>query len=335
MNKKEFHIIITNDKNGISGCLHGAHFGRSIFEVAFDPLTVLCDLLNTVDYEDQSPYVQENYHFKADYRNHPFFRDEEYQAAIDKGFPRPHGFTLFYNAVDELKVIFENNQNASLNRFEVYKQFYGLEFTNVIEFQRINPMYNKHEFCKKHNWLKNDPDSEYQYETLSYDKKSDNSHTMKAVLEDADNQDVPKRFTYVCHSLEDIIFSVWHYLILLRYKFNRCNHCGNHFATKTLKQKYCKRNSPYEAYQHLGCEQAVRNIAQKLKRRKNAIERHYREDIKFQLQFDPVEFDVLCKKYSDASKRYSSVKNLKVYENYLYSPQFEKVKDTKSENKKS
>ena len=89
------------------------------------------------------------------------------------------------------------------------------------------------------------------------------------------NNNEPFRFTYSCYSLEDIIFSICHFHILHNYKFNfkinRCIHCGKYFATKTFKQKYCKGKSPYKGCELLNCEQAVRDVRQKLARQKKSI----------------------------------------------------------------
>lgn len=78
-------------------------------------------------------------------------------------------------------------------------------------------------------------------------------------------------FIYRCHVMEDVPFAILHYLVLNQYKFKMCEHCGKYFATKTLKQKYCMRKSPYKGYEHLECSQAVDHLNKKLAKRKKSI----------------------------------------------------------------
>jgi hypothetical protein len=71
--------------------------------------------------------------------------------------------------------------------------------------------------------------------------------------------------------MEDIPFAILHYLILNEYQFRQCEHCEKYFATKTLKQKYCMRKSPYKGCAHLECGEAVDHLMKKIKKRKKSI----------------------------------------------------------------
>lgn len=75
-----------------------------------------------------------------------------------------------------------------------------------------------------------------------------------------------ENFKYACYFSTDIIFSILHFLAFNEYKICKCVHCGKYFATYSNKNKYCTRKSPYPNYEHLNCEQAVRNFQQYGKR---------------------------------------------------------------------
>lgn len=78
-------------------------------------------------------------------------------------------------------------------------------------------------------------------------------------------------YIYRCHSMTDISFATWHYLLTNGYKFKRCEHCGKYFATKSLKTKYCPRKSPYKNYGHLTCAVAVDHLKKAIKKRERNI----------------------------------------------------------------
>ena len=61
------------------------------------------------------------------------------------------------------------------------------------------------------------------------------------------------------------------YALLYNYGFNdlrivQCGLCGRWFATPNMREKYCSRNALLAGYEHLHCEQAVRNALQNLQR---------------------------------------------------------------------
>lgn len=85
-------------------------------------------------------------------------------------------------------------------------------------------------------------------------------------------------FFYECYSLSDVVYSILHFLTINKYKFNKCHHCGQYFATPSNKQIYCPRNSSYRNFEHLSCEQAVRNIFQKIRRKQRKIYRNLSEN---------------------------------------------------------
>lgn len=66
------------------------------------------------------------------------------------------------------------------------------------------------------------------------------------------------------------------YALLFYYGFNnlrivQCGLCDRWFATPNMREKYCSRNALLAGYEHLHCEQAVRNALQNLQRRKKKV----------------------------------------------------------------
>ena len=82
-------------------------------------------------------------------------------------------------------------------------------------------------------------------------------------------------YCYESTDIKDIIFSNIHFALNNGYKFIQCAHCGRWFFKSggviNSRTKYCKRKSPFKGYEHLECEQAVRNINQQCSRIKKRI----------------------------------------------------------------
>lgn len=259
MHKDDLCVIITDEDGKICGALQELNNGHVTKQKEFDPLTVLGDLINVATCDDTlSPYPQDTYSFKQDYMEHPFFLGRAFRG--DTQLQESLRFVPFFIALDTLKKIIVNGKRLSMSGFEVLKQFLRLKFTFSIEFQEISEGYKL-----GYKILNGKKVSEYQYSSVNYDYNFD----MKRMF--AENSGTTYRFIYSCSSIVDVTFSVLHYLMLFEYKFAKCEHCGNYFATKTLKQKYCKRKSPYKGYEGQECEGAVKNILQDFKRRKNRI----------------------------------------------------------------
>ena len=123
-------------------------------------------------------------------------------------------------------------------------------------------------------------------------------------------------YRYICKTFNDVVNAILHYLFEHGYKFAMCVHCERYFATKALKQRYCRRKTHYTGYEHLDCEQAVRNIHQKLKRQYDRVN----DRLKKRTGKDR---DVLCNKFGldCQTKSYISellsISDLEMYENIL------------------
>ncbi len=120
-----------------------------------------------------------------------------------------------------------------------------------------------------------------------------------------------------------VVIAVLYYYVYNDYKLVKCSHCGKWFATKTLKEKYCKRISPcfgdiITGKTPLPCEQAVRNIKQKQRVRYEAI---YKSFWNYNsLKADEQKY-FMNKSYEmrEAINQAPTVENFKRYEDFLNS----------------
>lgn len=271
-----FVSISSDDKGSIKGFVVDKNSDNNI-EIEFSPKTVLGDLFATVTYKKESAYEQDNYKLNRDYVNHPFFNGKGFHHLIWDSLnnhDRRYLEKSYFVVLTTLKDAFEKEKPLTMNEFEIIKQFHALNFTCKIWFREDNPMYGQLDLIKKFPSLKNNATEKYQYETLSYRESFDE----RIMLERLRSQ--PYRFEYRCYGLQDVIFSVLHYLSFLKYKFSTCNHCGRYYATHSYKVKYCQGKSPCIKYDHLECEQAVKNMKQQIGRRKTAIEKNLAKSYK-------------------------------------------------------
>lgn len=117
-------------------------------------------------------------------------------------------------------------------------------------------------------------------------------------------------------SILDIVFHLLYYYTLNNLKLVKCEHCGRWFVTNTFKKKYCSRNSTFDGYTHLKCEQAVRNISQELQREKKRI---YNNMTTYKDSSNPDVYSFLdeCAFRHGEIKKRATVENLKAYFDFL------------------
>jgi hypothetical protein len=327
MGNYEYLVTISNEDNMIRGNLQKVDGGDQ--QADFIPLTVLGDLLKIVTYTGTSPHPQDNYSLNEDYNNHPFFLGLKYKG--NPLFQEPFGLKHFFIAVNELNEIITNDKHISMSEFEILKQFLSLKFTYEIEFGKINPLY---ELGCRENPINHEIVQKYQYLPLQYTYDYDMN------LMFGDNNESVHKFTYTCYKAEDIMFSVLHYLVLLKYKFRKCEHCGNYFATKTFKEKYCTRKSPYTYIpskssnpsdknpKNYECDAAVDLIKNRIRStRKSLCKKLTPNDDYTNPAYQ--KFSKECEPYQDIIKKQASVNNLELFERFL-----DKKKEEIRSNKK-
>ena len=301
-NQNIYRVTITNDYKdkkdkgktfGLLQEVQAEHADKR--QAEFEPLSVLADLIDITE----GKYNR----FVDGYTEHPFFLGREYNRHKNEnelsGFVYDdtpsdmlyRGMVVIWNTINADYYQVKKKIKFSLGEFEIIKQTHKLKFSCEIGF--------------KHKRLFED---EFYYSPISYS----NETSLKAIFEE--NNNTPYRFMYTCYSMEDIIFSVFHFLVLMDYKFNMCHHCLKFFATTTLKRKYCNRKSPYPKYEHLPCEEAVRNIKQLLARKRKVIYDKLSTYYAYAVQ---EEFVSLCDEKKKIIDKHSTVEDLKDYEDFL------------------
>lgn len=118
-------------------------------------------------------------------------------------------------------------------------------------------------------------------------------------------------------SAKEIVYGLLFYYAYNDYKLVKCEHCGRWFATKTLKNKYCPRNSTFLGYTKHNCEQAVRNISQELQREKKRI---YNSMTIYTTNYGNEEINNFldkCSVFREKIKNRASVENLSEYWEFL------------------
>ena len=253
---KQYILNIEDIKNeGLVGTI----YGLDEFEyVRFNPLTIFTNspIITTPNYETNNDECIENI---------IFYPNDNYIASKSKYYYLKH---LIESSID----------NSIINKSEL------LDIMNL-EFLRTYCVVNfKMYYLYKINEDRLTDDEKYninveqKYKTL--DIFQVNPKTIDLNINDLSNiriEEIEYNFNgiqYRCNNREDLIFCIFHYLVINKYKFNVCKHCEKLFATKNLKQEYCPRNSEYNNFTHLNCEQAVRNITQD-------IQRKYRQCFKY------------------------------------------------------
>lgn len=127
-------------------------------------------------------------------------------------------------------------------------------------------------------------------------------------------------YMYESEDIKSIIFSSMHFALENGYKFTQCSHCGRWFfkpgSRSGSRKKYCNRNSIFNGYEHLECEQAVRNINQELQRKKKRI---YNSMIRENLSTEQCVYNFLdqCREYAVSIREKASVQNLSDYWEFL------------------
>ncbi len=144
-------------------------------------------------------------------------------------------------------------------------------------------------------------------------------------LQETNNKTI---YRYESKDFVDIVFSSVHYALSNGMKLSKCEHCGKWFfkdgGRSGSRKKFCDRKSTFKGYEHLSCEQAVRNIKQQCGRIKKRIEtKAYnanKENI-FNHAYSKYvyEFQKQCDQYTYKSQKSNSVENLNAYMCFLIS----------------
>lgn len=190
------------------------------------------------------------------------------------------------------------NRGIDLETFQTYKSIFNANFS-----------YNSYFVGKDKKTIRVKPKDIYDNKIIDMDMKTHH---------------------FVCDNFRGVVFSILYFYLIKGFKIVSCPHCGKYFATRTLKQKYCTRKSPYNGYEHLNCEQAVRNIKQECTRHKKKIYNYFVTHSEDMYGGDEMrDFLNECDLMSRTIQKYPSMDNLKKYDDYLVS-QLKKLKAGKT-----
>lgn len=124
-------------------------------------------------------------------------------------------------------------------------------------------------------------------------------------------------------NVTQVMVALLYYYSYYGFKLVKCRHCGRWFATKSLKNQYCKQISPCCGEilkgENKSCEQAVRQIMQNCTRLRGAIRTKASNTVSAQLhssKFLP-EFEKENMGLECAARERPTVDNLTLYYNFL------------------
>lgn len=305
---------------------------------SFDPRIVLCELRYDIN---KNLLLQENNFMfdDCDYKIEYAFNSYE-PFGVDK---RDKYVAVVSTIIKLIKESETKRHILDLHILEFLRSFFDLRFEFTPSIQLPNtfkiPKSNISDSSKKikaiinnrsalsHNDLKKEIDSiinsdDFEKEINSiftakeYYEYTPKEHPYKEISVNFYHYDFRKalscnidnfhNYFYKCYSHAEVIVAIFHFLTLNNYKFRKCEHCGKYFATKSLKQKYCYRKSPYKGYEHLDCNIAVKNIMQSLRRKRRSILKNLDNN-------QPLKKEKFLKKSADLidiTKENSNIKNI-------------------------
>lgn len=183
------------------------------------------------------------------------------------------------NAVNIESVVKSKNESTDFFNYQNWNITQYTEYTNLVTLHQLEKLKSFYNINYSVDIIINKEISVQNYDENTTDDKYEKISedillkfgfcTIEQALADIGEQD--HQYTYYCKSMIDIPFALLNYLTLNGYKLRRCQHCMRYFFTKSLKQKYCSRNSPYLGYENLDCAKAVDNIMSKIRQRKKTV----------------------------------------------------------------
>lgn len=242
MNYK-YIITISMENKKMQGKLQILKKGQTIPETyIFCPTNVLCDLT----------IMKKNHYFKDD-------KSIEYiKYKYENAFGEPihinksENMYYYYPLAELIKKCIVNNSHPTISEMEKYKMFFNISYS--VSIKEENELYGKFKNVK----------NKFKYTPVQY-----GTFDIENLFKDYENESIQ---IYQCNTLTEVIFSIWYYLISNKYnKTRKCNHCEKWYFYSHSNNKYCSRKSPIKNYEHLECEQAVRNIVQLFNRRNRKI----------------------------------------------------------------
>ena len=139
-------------------------------------------------------------------------------------------------------------------------------------------------------------------------------------------------YVYNCSSVIEILFSIFHYLVINNYQITTCKHCGKDFFTINKKRYLCNRKTPYRYMKEVRkekdrlnertCVEAVDLIRKRFSNRKKSIIENYAmqnaEDGGYDPEKEKENFIYEANSKSKKMKKNPSIDNIREYEKFLY-----------------
>lgn len=166
------------------------------------------------------------------------------------------------------------------------------------------------------------------------DLPDDNRTTSYIPVEDlSDVGDTNYWYSYTCHSVSEMVASIWKYYFEQGYYLATCEYCGKQFARRTAKNTLCHRVQPFNNLltgkegEPRTCKQAVKYIREQVTRKAREIDSAIRSSetvaIKGEMNF-LYEFQNKRDSYATAFRKCPSFENYRQYAEFLSRTENEK-----------
>lgn len=137
------------------------------------------------------------------------------------------------------------------------------------------------------------------------------------------------QYRYICNTIYDMIYAVFHYLALHNYKIAKCRHCGRQFMTTNLRNTLCiDRKTPYTYITPNGekkysledkcCRDAVGTIKSRFRQRRKVVGQSYDDYYDSDHTEKRKQFENKASEYVKDIRISPSEYNLKEYEKFLF-----------------
>lgn len=140
-------------------------------------------------------------------------------------------------------------------------------------------------------------------------------------------------YTYTCHSVSQIVASIWQYYFDQGYHMGKCEYCGKLFARRTKKERLCSRTQPFINLfsEKEGEEQTCKRAVKYIRERTSAIGESINEKVRNSERVLKGDSSYLYwfrnerDKYSKAFRKLPSFENYRKYVAFLTQVEHEKA----------
>ncbi|MDR0912332.1 MAG: hypothetical protein LBM96_07020 [Methanobrevibacter sp.] len=338
-------IAIKNSK--ISGILKVIENNNTVKSSHFNPALVLCDLIsaNKILKIENDSFNLEYYKYEKSFGIDLYVANEpQYWNIREKIYSiinSDQKSSIDLGQIQRIcEIEFSHSVTTKENAILDYKELNGFNNDKIgkDEIDEIADKYKKMELLAKElpdeYFIKNNEKTDFNFlEQNSVFVEIENENTIipkstdelvstyerinkkvNKAIEEQINIDNDYIYSYTCYSVAGILYSVLHYLITNKYRFLKCSHCENYFATKKRNANYCERNSKLKGYNDKSCQLAKKRSLNALSERYNDI-RDRLEDTINEEGFK--KFKKEYKKYRDIIFEKPTIKNIEKLTNFL------------------